>query len=132
MKKTIWLFIASVSGLVAFGTVFSMYAFRFSPGTNAYLVFGLIMLILFISAIIYLRRLVDGLKGIPVDDEMSGKISRKAAADSFPHAVSLWVILLIISLISGGPVLSFCLGISGMALLYGGFWLFYRMKGLNQ
>lgn len=94
-----------------------------------YYVFAVILLIMLVSTIIYFKQMIDEMKGIPSADEMTVNINRMAAAGSFPYSLSMWIIILIFSTGSDNAVIPISLGIMGMGVIYGSYWIYYKYKG---
>lgn len=130
MKRTLILFLAMLAGAIAFSIAFFYYATHLQLDATYYIVYSLIMAITIVSVVFSFRRLLDERKGIPADDELTVTMSRKAAFDSFPYSLSLWVTILVLTMGSKTTVLPISFGIIGMSLIYGGFWLYYRSKGI--
>jgi hypothetical protein len=130
MRNTILLCIAGTAGIIALGISFYRLSSFVALKKTHYYVFGLVLLIMIVSTFFYFKRLIDELKGIPAADEMTVAISRKAASDSFPYSLSMWIAILIIDMSSNESIMSVCFGIIGMGLIYGGFWLYYNRKGI--
>jgi hypothetical protein len=91
--------------------------------------FGIILSVMLVSTVIYFKQMMDELKGIPSADEMTENINRMAAAGSFPYSLSMWILILIFSTTSDNAVIPISLGIMGMGLIYGSYWIYYKYKG---
>jgi hypothetical protein len=130
MKRTLILFLAMLAGAIAFSIAFFYYATHLQLGSTYYIVYSVIMAISLVGVAGSFRRLMDERKGIPADDELTLKLGRKAAFDSFPYSLSLWITILVCSMGSKTSVLPISFGIIGMSLIYGGFWLYYKSKGI--
>ena len=71
--------------------------------------------------------------GFPEDDELSKKISQKAAAVSFYFSLILWVILIYVeSKINLKIEYLFSIGIIGMSVFYVISWIIINIKGLEN
>lgn len=132
MKSTKLLFACGLVGTIAFSIAFYRLSNFLTLETAHYFVFALVLLTMVVSTIFYFKRLRDELKGIPVDDEFSIALSKNAARNSFPYSYGLWVTILVFTMFHGQNVIPIGVGIAGMALIYGFFWLYYRNKGLSN
>jgi len=132
MKSTKLLFLCGLIGTIALSVSFYRLSAFISLETGHYFVFGLVLATMIVSTIIYFRRLLDELKGIPAHDELSMALSSYAARDSFPYSYGLWIMILIIAMYSDHNVILIGSGILGMALIYVLFWLYHRRKGLSN
>ena len=130
MKRKLILFLATLAGAIAFSIAFFYYVTHVQLDATYYIIYSLIMAITIVSVVLSFRKLLDERKGIPADDELTLAMSRKAAFDSFPYSLSLWVTILVLTMGSQTTVLPISFGIIGMSLIYGGFWLYYRSKGI--
>jgi hypothetical protein len=129
MKKSILLFAAGLIGSIAMTISFIRLSRLFPIQKSFYYVFGIILMVMLTSTIIYFKRMLDELRGIPSTDEMTENIGRMAAAKSFPRALSMWIIILIFTMGSDNAFIPISTGIIGMALIYGINWLSYKKKG---
>jgi hypothetical protein len=132
MKKELLLFLSGILGIIAFSVSYYRLDSIFNLNSGYHIVFIVILLILIFSTIVYLLRLIDAVKGKPVDDEMSLDLQQKAAQHSLPYILSLWVFLLFFSVGSLQTVIQLCTGIIGMVLTYTGFWMYYKYKGTRN
>lgn len=132
MKTTILLFISAIAGCIAFPVSFYRFSAIIPMQTPHFIVFGMIMMVMLISLIFYTRRLILELKGIPAGDEMTVQLARIAAYKSFPYTIGNWVGVLVIALFFNNAVMLISLGILVMALTYGGFWIYYKTKGISD
>ena len=129
MKKSILLFVSGMIGSIAMTISFFRLSRLLSFEKSYYYVFAIILLIMLVSTVIYFKQMMDELKGIPSADEMTMNINRMAAAGSFPYSLSMWILILIFSTTADNPVIPISIGIMGMGLIYGSYWIYYKYKG---
>jgi hypothetical protein len=132
MKKSILLFVSGIIGSIAMTISFFRLSQIMTFGKSYYYVFGLILLVMIVSTVIYFKQMRDELRGIPVADEMTENISRLAAADSFPYSLSMWILILIFSTAADNAVIPVTIGIAGMGVIYGSYWIYYKYKGTTN
>jgi hypothetical protein len=129
MKKSVLLFASGLIGSVAMTISFLRLSKVLDFQKSYYYAFAIILLIMLVSTVIYFKQMIDELKGIPPADEMTVNINRMAAAGSFPYSLSMWIIILIFSTSVENAVIPISLGIMGMGLIYGSYWIYYKYKG---
>jgi hypothetical protein len=129
MKKSILLFASGLTGSIAMTISFFRLSRLLDFEKSYYYVFGIILIIMLVSTVIYFKQMMDELKGIPAADEMTENINRLAAAGSFPYSLSMWILILIFSTAAKNAVIPISIGIMGMGLIYGSYWIYYKYKG---
>jgi hypothetical protein len=129
MKKSILLFASGIIGSIAMSIAFFRLSRLITFEKSYYYVFGIILLIMLVSTVIYFKQMMDELRGIPSEDEMTENINRMAAARSFPYSLSMWILILIFSIAADNAVIPISIGIMGMGLIYGSYWIYYKYKG---
>ena len=132
MKKFLFLSIAGIAGAIAFPISFFRYVSLFSPEIHVYWIFGVIMAVILTSSVISIKKLIDEIKGIPADDEMTNRINREAAFQSVSSVLSLWILLLLAGIWIENPVVLIGAGIFLMTLIYAGYWFYFRIKGVTD
>jgi len=86
--------------------------------------------IIIIAGIFNINNVRLRMAGLPIEDELSKKIKIKAAALSFYLSFFLWIILMLINNFIKMDFRELInIGILGMAVLFGIFWLYFRKRG---
>ena len=119
--------------LLAVGALFFYKSAENSQADFAQLV--ILTLVVGFAIFISYKKIVSFKKGEPDKDELSQLLLQKAAATAFYTSLYMW---LIISYLNGRgeaemeteQLIGF--GIIGMAILFAGFWLFYKIKGVKN
>ena len=96
-----------------------------------YFYVGIISIFFILGIYIGYKRMKRKKEGFPEEDEMSRKVARKAAANSFYLSLFLWLALIYIQDRSDSDTrIFFGYGMIGMALIFVFSWFFYQYKGL--
>jgi hypothetical protein len=131
MKKSLLAIIISV--LVIATTLVWLLSMRTIPKLIDMVQFGIITIVVGFGLYFGLNRLQSEKRGEPSEDEFSKKILQKAASSAFFFSLYLW---LGIGYLSDKTRLEthsqIGAGILGMAVLFAGSWIFYRIKGIKN
>jgi archaellum biogenesis protein FlaJ (TadC family) len=133
MKKTKTMLISvAISTLTFIAGVF-VYSSIDEINAIEYLLFGVLLIIGLLGIVLGIKNLKAEKKGLTTEDELSKKIRDKAASNSFVASFYLWAMILAFTIdsgISGKTILE--IGLTGMCLTYGGFWFYYKYKGIDS
>lgn len=131
MKKSILIFI--VSFLVITGLGFWIYYSEepFKLGDKVQII--VIGLLVIFAVILGINRFKSTREGLPPEDELSKKITQKAASISYYISLYLWLAIMYIGNDHNeDPERLFGSGIIGMAIVFALSWLYYKFIGLKN
>lgn len=95
--------------------------------------FGIISLLIVFAFYLGFRRLSSERRGQPAEDEMSKKVSQKAASTAYYISLYLWLIVSYLSDSRDLPTHTWIgLGIVGMAILFAGSWFYHNFRGVKD
>jgi peptidoglycan/LPS O-acetylase OafA/YrhL len=132
MKKTKTLLILIAIGTLTFIAGIFAYSNMEEIKAFEYLFFGVFIIIALLGIALGIKNLQAEKKGLTTEDELSKRIREKVASRSFAVSFYLWVMILAFTIdsgISGKTLLE--AGLIGMCLTFGGFWLYYKTKGID-
>lgn len=98
-----------------------------------YFYVGIISMLFLLGIYTGYTRMKRKKEGFPEEDEMSRKITQKAAATSFYLSLFLWLLLIYFQDWKGTESrILFGYGMIGMALIFVLSWIFYQNRGLEH
>jgi len=104
-----------------------------TPVSFEYLFIGIIILFFSMGFYFMYKRARRKKQGFPIEDELSKKVARKAAAVSYYISLLLWLALIYLQVkLEINPRLILGYGLIGMALSFVGCWMFFNFKGLGD
>lgn len=133
MKNIKTLLIVTIALTLTFGGGLVAYSMVAELQLTDYVIASAIGLIVIISIVLFIRKLKEQKKGLPVEDELSKRIREKAASHSFAGSFYLWTLIMMFTIdstIRGEVILG--IGIAGMGFMYLGLWLYYNNKGVES
>ena len=133
MKKTQTLLLLILAGAVSFSMGLWFYAQQNPLSVTEYVVASLVFLVVVFSLIVGRRRMRDEKRGLPVEDELSKDIKRRAAASAFMWSFYLWTLITVFTIDTDiRPELPLEAGLLGMAVLFVAFWAYYSKTGTRD
>ena len=104
-----------------------------TPVYLEYILIGTIILFLSIGLYLWRKRIKKYKQGFSIEDELSKKITRKAAAVAYFISIFLWLALICLQAkfeFNQNHILGY--GLIGMVLSFVGCWLFFNFKGIGD
>lgn len=133
MKKTQTMLILLLAGAVTFSMGLWFYAQREPLSITEYVVAALVLLVVVFSVIVGRKRIRDEKQGLPVEDELSKDIKRRAAASAFMWSFYLWTLITVFTIDTDmRPELPLGAGLLGMGVLFVVFWMYYSNTGTRD
>jgi peptidoglycan/LPS O-acetylase OafA/YrhL len=130
MKKSILAIIVSVLVLV---TTIIWFTKAVPGNVGEYLQFGVILIIVLFGLYVGYRRLSSEKLGQPAEDEFSKKVMQKAAALSYYISLYLWLVIMYLTdRLKAETDVMFGWGILGMAVIFGGSWVYFNFIGIKN
>ena len=129
-KYLIFVIAGSVSIMAGIWAYYSMRGGFFAGDLFQFVIIGrLIIFALYLG----LGRLGSERRGQPAEDELSKKVLQKAAATAFYVSLYMWLIVSYLSDSRDLPTHTWVgIGITGMALLFAGSWIYHNIKGIED
>lgn len=136
MKKIFLpLFAVTYATILAGISIFQTDAMEITPTslTAEYIYVGFISILFLLGIYVGYARMKRRKEGFPAEDEMSRKITQKAAANSFYLSLFLWTVLIFLQGWQGiDSRIFFGYGMIGMALIFVLNWFFYQNRGFEH
>ena len=131
MKKIIVIFI--LSALLMIGAGVWIYSIDEPINLSEIIHFIVIFILVVFATFIAYNKLKSIKKGLPAEDELSKKLTEKAASKAFYISLYFWLALMYIGNEKiNEPEKLFGAGILGMALIFAISWLYFKFKGLKS
>jgi peptidoglycan/LPS O-acetylase OafA/YrhL len=133
MKSRTYLLYTVIGSLLVFAGFWAYYEVEGNFRTSELFEFGIIILLVAFALFIAIRRFSSERRGQAAEDELSRKVTQKAASSSFYISLYMWLLVSLLSRevnISTETLIGY--GIVGMALLFAGNWLFYKVRGVKD
>ena len=133
MKNTYLILTLFLIGTVLVGAGVWFYNLQTSINLLEILAFSSIGLLITFSLYVAFKRYKSEREGLPGEDELSTRVSEKAASRAFMAGIYIWSMFYVFTVDSNiNAEILLGIGMIGMVLSYAGFWLYFNKTGVDH